>query len=149
MNQRTLRDATVDLLKQQSSLIGVTIFNSKLTNVQVENLPSICVYVNAETAESREPNSAGFYTTYDLVIDLMIRADDRIDPIEDNWANLADTYEEAIKEALFTSGEWIDLSDGIQGYTVERELTDEGEYQMALTSITIVRDGYESFMINN
>ena len=139
-----IRDKTVELLQSHPR---AKVFNSQVTNIQQDELPVICVYVKAENAEGREPNSAGFYITYELTIDILVKADRTLSFDETNWQNTVDELEDFVTETLFTDETWVQLTDSIQGYTVEREITDEGEYEMALTTMTIVRDAYYSYQL--
>lgn len=145
IKSRHIRDKTTELL--QDHFDSVNVYNSRIPNVQKVDLPAIAVYTKAETADGREPNSAGFEVTYELAIDIMVKADRTLSLDEDNWANVADEIEDGVFETLFENGDWVSISDGIMGYTIERELTDEGEYDMALTQIVIVLSAYQYYNI--
>lgn len=149
---KEIRALTKQKLAANTKLAGITFYNAKIDPIMQHTLPAVSVYVENESADSRDHRNPTFVVTFELGIDVAIKGSVNWDPVQQNWADEQDRIETEVLTTLFRDEEWLDQLESVGSYTIDRELQDEGEYRMALSTITIQLEclqQYEADRLNN
>lgn len=132
-----IRADTIALISGLSSLSEYTFYNAPMTQIDELSIPSISVYVLSESAESLYHRDPSFSVQFDLTIEIAYKAGVAAGNLNTKWSNEVNSAEQSIFDALYTNEAWLDAFDEVQGFTIERQLVNESNYLMALSTIVI------------